>query len=1120
MLAGGMVIAAPGMVPAATAQSNVLYVSAENPQFDNLFGGTQVVEIIVRDPLRDQTDEDQGEPVVKLNEIQVRMVQGDDGYWYAYIGDDTAITAFFTNNLAANNVNDNLDYGADDALIGTPGVVGYQTQFTMYSTSNFTAVGAGVIANPPTLSAYNGTISRGAGTGIGYHTQADGSSTEGQIGMPSALWPMIQTFDLTIGTFDIVLEQAGANEVVSLDYNSGDLDDYSSITLDRTAAPQGSEVHLTITDNQLNIDPTSKDIVQFNVTTGSEKVSWTNGTVSTAVTTNWTQLAGDFHAYDNSFDGNGVLVIKYDNNAVGVDVIANDATLDDTISNKIITFFETANNSGVFVNTDDADDANLIINTAAKRGTTATFSYNGDAQTLLVANSFATLDMDETSVGDEWNSGEELAVILIDGDMNLNTASNEDLLINNSTHRNPVIPSLKIGSPLMADGAHAENTLQAFSNVVYYTNSTATVGFSDNNYTISLGYTGEQLDAMDTSFTFWNYDFTSFGTVLGATLNDGEHDIAASDQPDNLGTAGKGLVQIRNPTSHTSELTVQLAISADAAQTASGFVSDIFSFGERTNNAIYRLQLEESGDNTAEFVGGVEYVMLNQLNHDDVNTYLGLDTISDVVTIIVHEDLTDEDSPRINYNDLGADGVVTQIADQQPAPSHSGVVTLDSDNYKKADTVVVTLDDQDMNTDSELIDVYVTAAGNDMVGDGSGTQVLDITFNDTTWTGLYETGFTLVETGIDSGIFVGSFQVPEFSTGTTTTTGTDIEVNYQDYRDASGEEIEVGDGASVDANTGSVSFDRTVYPVPWGTNSTASNFAEHSTAGSRTLSDGNVTVHVTVTDADYDVSASGEDVIKDTTVKIAIQRGSASTTVGTYGHSVTNQIVETAPSSGQFEIDHLINATSGPLTNCPAVFAHATDGCVLQGDIVTATYTDNTDASGKTQTVTDSATFDLRNGVLQSDKSVYLIGSDMILTLIEPDFDRDNDTAESYTLDLVEWDSDASTTTLGPNDGNNASFDPEPSKFRETGDSTGIFQVVIEVPESLDTEGLDRGEAIDLEYTDWGPAGADYVGQEDEDIGITVYTSNFGATIELDQKVYTWTDKVYITIVGNLCLRV
>jgi hypothetical protein len=34
-----------------------------------------------------------------------------------------------------------------------------------------------------------------------------------------------------------------------------------------------------------------------------------------------------------------------------------------------------------------------------------------------------------------------------------------------------------------------------------------------------------------------------------------------------------------------------------------------------------------------------------------------------------------------------------------------------------------------------------------------------------------------------------------------------------------------------------------------------------------------------------------------------------------------------------------------------------------------------------------------------------------------------------------------------------------------------------------------------------------------EDVNATIYTSNFGATVELDQKVYTWTDKVYITIV-------
>jgi hypothetical protein len=142
----------------------------------------------------------------------------------------------------------------------------------------------------------------------------------------------------------------------------------------------------------------------------------------------------------------------------------------------------------------------------------------------------------------------------------------------------------------------------------------------------------------------------------------------------------------------------------------------------------------------------------------------------------------------------------------------------------------------------------------------------------------------------------------------------------------------------------------------------------------------------------------------------------------------------------------------------------------------------------------------------------------MIMTLIEPDFDLDSDTAESYDLDTIEWDSDAATVTMGNLGGsatsNGAAFDPEPSDFRETGDNTGIFQVVIEIPNTLDGEKLDRGEEIELEYTDWGPAGADFVGDEDEDVNLTIYTSNFGATVELDQKVYTWTDKVFITVVA------
>jgi hypothetical protein len=645
--------------------------------------------------------------------------------------------------------------------------------------------------------------------------------------------------------------------------------------------------------------------------------------------------------------------------------------------------------------------------------------------------------------------------------------------------------------------------------------------------------------------------------------------------------------------------------------------------------------------------------------------------------MIVHEDLTDEDAVRVDYNDLAGDGTILPTADQQEAPTHSGVVSLDFDNYKIADTVTVTLTDQDLNVDSDLIDVFTVVTttrdvaydqvgragyGQNSRGDNFG-RLLDITFDDERWLakaqtaggsvgtctgdlrapsddGLGATGFTLVETGVATGVFKGSFAIPAQycahgsagSTGTLkTTTGTDIEVNYVDYRDASGEIIEVGDGAGVRANTGSISLDRTVYPVPWGTitdttasdgtsglptgktpksgTTTRSLFPIHesgiSTDGvlnlaAETIGSGDVTVHIRINDPDFNVSTGGSDTINQNAtsgstdlnygpVKIMVQRGTDIALLATAGGSKANAgvitsgadpaplnsagkltrvaanaqtrelgpIKEIAPDAGIFELDFAIRYTDGPLsTKCPTgtarytpldgsginqenrrFYALTTSGtavtgqfavnstsngrhCIIQGDILTVEYRDPTDASGNVNTVTDSATFDLRNGVLQSDKSVYIIGSDMILTLIEPDFDRDNDTAETYDLDLVEWDSDAAELTMGDRasirgtSSDPAAFDPEPSNFRETGDSTGIFQIVIEIPATLNNQKLDRGEKVELEYTDWGPSGADFVGEEEQDINLVIFTSNFGATVELDQKVYTWTDKVFITIVA------
>ena len=119
---------------------------------------------------------------------------------------------------------------------------------------------------------------------------------------------------------------------------------------------------------------------------------------------------------------------------------------------------------------------------------------------------------------------------------------------------------------------------------------------------------------------------------------------------------------------------------------------------------------------------------------------------------------------------------------------------------------------------------------------------------------------------------------------------------------------------------------------------------------------------------------------------------------------------------------------------------------IEQGDIITVKYTDESDASGNKNSVSDSATFDLRNAVLQSDKSVYVIGQDALLTLIEADLNLDSGTIDNVGLDRINWDSDAYDGSL---DAVRADLGPVPTNLRETGENTGIFQVVITISESI-----------------------------------------------------------------------
>ena len=134
---------------------------------------------------------------------------------------------------------------------------------------------------------------------------------------------------------------------------------------------------------------------------------------------------------------------------------------------------------------------------------------------------------------------------------------------------------------------------------------------------------------------------------------------------------------------------------------STGTVSvNYMAFGVDDSHGVYHIEVEETDDNTGIFEGGVEFIMLNQLNVDD-DLSGSITGTSDSVTMVLGQDRLDTDAPRIKYNDTDADGVYTGVADQVDAPTHSGTIDLDMDSYKVADTVIVTVTDQDLNTDSD-----------------------------------------------------------------------------------------------------------------------------------------------------------------------------------------------------------------------------------------------------------------------------------------------------------------------------------------------------------------------------------------------------------------------------------
>jgi hypothetical protein len=370
---------------------------------------------------------------------------------------------------------------------------------------------------------------------------------------------------------------------------------------------------------------------------------------------------------------------------------------------------------------------------------------------------------------------------------------------------------------------------------------------------------------------------------------------------------------------------------------------------------------------------------------------------------------------------------------------------------------------------------------------------------------------TIIETGDNTGVFVGTFAVPNYK-------GSDMELVYFDSKDAGGSAVEYYDTATVASNSGSVAFDRSVYPVPW----TSGDLRTGSNAASLQTEGGAVTAWITISDADQtDDTLTTTSAGSAGTILIKHTNGTGTSTIFTAGNSAgavsavagtraaeLGALSEVVIGSSEFEISMSISET---LSNAAGTVT------IQAGDVIQAWYVDTADSAGSTSTFYDSSTFDLRTGTLSIDKDVYVMGSDMVITVTDPDLNLDSGTCESYAMSLIEWDSSAdSSQLLATSTAANTSsyFTSNPSSLEETGCDTGVFQTVTTLPVKTIGDGGDPeyGETFTLTYRDVGLSGETDVLGDSADIEAYGSISNFGALIELDKALYNWTDTVYITI--------
>ena len=149
--------------------------------------------------------------------------------------------------------------------------------------------------------------------------------------------------------------------------------------------------------------------------------------------------------------------------------------------------------------------------------------------------------------------------------------------------------------------------------------------------------------------------------------------------------------------------------------------------------------------------------------------------------------------------------------------------------------------------------------------------------------------------------------------------------------------------------------------------------------------DGDVTIWVQVTDGD-----NTDDQLMSTTGNlgnVSLITDGTTTEIYTFGAQAATgtelgPLNEIEQGSGVYELSFTLDETQS---------SHQVKGGKT---VIQVKYVDPAGDNGEATNVFDSSTFDLRNGTLTADASVYVMGAEMVLTLTDEDLNLNSDSAE------------------------------------------------------------------------------------------------------------------------------